>query len=150
MTPGVRPGTDPRVLVLDNEAAQALADPDSPKHRTALQYVDALAVRKSRRVSSRIVLPTVVRVEAGIDRRAAGSAAFNRLQIRDVLVTGALADQAAALRVVVGGSAVDACVAATAADESRAGAVVTVLTADLTDIPRLVAAADVHVAVRRI
>jgi predicted nucleic acid-binding protein len=150
MTPGVRPGTDPRVVVLDNEAAQALARSDHPKHARVMRFVDAVAVRKSRGTRARVVVPTVVRIEAGIDRRSPVAAAFNRLQVRDVPGTESVADEAAALRPLGGGSAVDACVAVTAVRAAGDDATVVVLTADLTDVPRLVAASGTTVVVRRI
>lgn len=148
MTPGVRPGTRPAVVVLDNEAAQALARRDHPKHTEALAFLVAAGGRSGRGPRAHVCVPTVVRVEAGIDRRAPGTAAFNRLRIHDVALDRPGADRAAGLR-HVGGSAVDACVAVTAGLSATASDVV-VLTADLTDIPRLLEAAGVDATTRRI
>lgn len=126
-------------IVLDNEAAQALADVRHPKHRSVLAYVDGSVRRAARRRSApSVVVPTAVRVEAQLDRRAANTSALGRMRVRDVPLDGHRADRAVELRAQAGGSAVDACVAEVAASEPGS---VTVLTADLTDIPALLAAA---------
>jgi len=135
-------------LVLDNEAAQGLADVRHPKHRSILAYVDARARRAGRRrLSPSILLLTVVRVEAALDRRAPSTTALGRMRVRDVPLDGPRADHAVELRARAGGSAVDACVAEVAASEPGP---VTVLTADLTDVPALLAAAGSRALVRRV
>ncbi len=135
-------------LVLDNEAAQALADVRHPKHRSVLAYVDARARRSGRRrVAPSILVPTAVRVEAELDRRSPSTTALGRMRVRDVPLDGHRADRAVALRGQAGGSTVDTCVAEVAASEPGP---VTVLTADLTDVPALLAEASSRAVVHRI
>ncbi len=147
MTPAVRPGARSAIVVLDNEAAQALATPHHPKPHLALSFLGAVATRSA---PARVYVPTVVRVEAGIDRRSPTTTAFNRLRIADVPLGSPAADQAARLHRVAG-SVVDACVAVAAADLSGTEpSEVVVLTADLTDLPPLLAEAGVKARVHRL
>ena len=140
--------TPDSTLVLDNEAVQALADVGHRKHRAVQAFVVARATR-SRRRSSRpaLLVPTVVRVEALLDRRAPSTSSLWRMQVRDVALDTSAADQAVALRSAAGGSATDACVAAAAA---AAPGPVTVLTSDLTDLPALLRAAESRAIVHRV
>jgi hypothetical protein len=148
MTPAVRPGPGAVAVVLDNEAAQALAEPVHAKHRTVVAYVLATSVRRRRGARSDVYVPTAVRVEAGIDRRAPGTAGFHRFRVTDLPLTTAAADRASALR-RIGGSVVDACVAVAAA-EVATDADVVVLTSDLTDVPRLLDAVGAEARAQRI
>lgn len=135
-------------LVFDNEAAQALVDPRHPKHRGVMGFVAAHATRARRqRTGLALLLPTVVRVEAGLDRRATTTTALGRLRVRDVVLDSGRADRAVGLRRLAPGSLVDACVAEAAASEAAS---VTVLTADLTDLPALLAAASSSSQVHRV
>lgn len=135
-------------LVLDNEAVQVLADPGHGKHRAVLRFIEAAATRNRRRGGAVALLaPTVVRVEAGLDRRAAPTVSLARLRVDDVALDTPRANRAAALR-HAGGSSVDACVVEVAA--SVTAGIVTVLTADFSDIPRLLAAAMSPAVVYRV
>lgn len=126
----------------------ALADPAHRKHRAVLSFVEAATSRNRRRPGTvDLLAPTVVRVEASLDRRVATTVNFARLRIADVALDTPRADRAAALR-RVGGSVVDACVAEVAAAVPSGG--VTVLTADLSDLPRLLAAASSYAVVHRV
>lgn len=136
------------VLVFDNEAAQALVDLRHRKHRAVMKFVTAHGIRAGRqRTGLALLLPTVVRVEAGLDRRATTTTALGRLRVRDVVLDSGRADRAVALRRVAPGSVVDACVAEVAAAQEGT---VTVLTADLTDIPALLAAVSSSARVHRV
>jgi hypothetical protein len=53
------------LIILDNEAIQALASPSHRKHRHALAYLQVIASRKQRAIDIQTVVPTTVRVEAG-------------------------------------------------------------------------------------
>lgn len=140
--------TPDSTLVLDNEAAQALADVGHRKHRAVMSFVVARATRSGRRRSRpALLVPTVVRVEALLDRRAATTSSLGRLQVRDVELDGAGADTAVSLRTAAGGSTTDACVAAAAAAVTGS---VTVLTSDLTDVPRLLKTAGSRAVVHPI
>lgn len=87
-----------RLVVLDNEAAQALADPTHPKHRQVLSHTQVVAGRKRRGVAIALAVPTAVRVEAGWDRTSPAWAFPNRLRIADVPLDAARASTAAAIR----------------------------------------------------
>lgn len=134
-----------RSVVLDNEAAQALLNPDHRKHRRTLAAVEAVTARALRRAgSARLVVPTAVRVEAGWDRRARGAAAINRLRFDDAPLDRPAADRAAGVRHALGVSVADAHLAAVIA--STAGPVA-VLTSDVADIRRIASHLDADVTV---
>jgi predicted nucleic acid-binding protein len=86
-----------RIVLLDNEAVQALRDPGHRKHRRVLDEVRIVAVRTASAMSVQIAVPTAVRVEAGWDRTAAAWAFVNRLGIVDVPLDVSQADAAAGI-----------------------------------------------------
>jgi predicted nucleic acid-binding protein len=87
-----------RLVVLDNEPVQALADPAHPKHRQALSQVQVVANRKRRAMPISIAVPTAVRVEAGWDRTSTAWAFLNRLRILDAPLDTTHANLAAGIR----------------------------------------------------
>lgn len=109
-----------RLVVLDNEPVQALADPAHPKHRQALSQLQVVASRKRRAMPISIAVPTAVRVEAGWDRTSPAWAFLNRLRILDVPLDATNASLAAGI-----GSRVSISVA-----DAHVGAVVQASTAD--------------------
>lgn len=116
------------VILLDNEAVQALGAVEHPKHRRVLSHIQVVAQRKRRAVPVNIQVPTTVRVEAGWDR-AAGSWAFaNRLRIADVVLDAAQANTAASIRERTSASVADAHLGAVI--RSTGAEQVTVLTSD--------------------
>ncbi|MGH3830479.1 MAG: hypothetical protein ACRDRS_08505 [Pseudonocardiaceae bacterium] len=124
-----------RSVVLDNEAVQAMLDPDHRKHRRVLAAVEAVTARSLRRAGSvRLVVPTAVRVEASWDRRAPGAAAINQLRADDAPLDRPAADHAADVRRVLGVSVADAHLAAVIANTTGP---VAVLTSDVADIHRI-------------
>ena len=124
-----------RTVVLDNEAVQALADPDHRKHRRVLAVLEAVAARNLRRAGSvRLVVPTAVRVEAGWDRRARGAAAVNRLRVADVALDAETTDQAAGMRAALAVSVADAHLGAVLETTAEPHAV---LTSDRKDLRRI-------------
>ena len=129
------PATDSRArtLVLDNEAVQALLDPDHPKHQRALAVVEATLVRSRR---TPLVVPTAVRVEAGWDRRTPHAAPVNRLRVRHQGLDGDATDSAAALRTALRVSVADAHLGVVCAALNGPHAV---LTSDVADVRRLAA-----------
>lgn len=134
-----------RITVLDNEAVQALADPRHRKHRRVLARVEAVAARNLRRAGlARLVVPTAVRVEAGWDRRAADSAALNRLRVEDTTLDAAAADRAAQVRRALWVSVADAHLAATLQATAGPHAV---LTSDVDDVHRIAGHLGVRVTV---
>jgi hypothetical protein len=124
------------LVVLDNDAVQALRDPAHPKHRQAVSYAQVIAGRKSRAAAIGVAVPTAVRVEAGWDRSSPAWAFPNRLRIADVPLDTAGASIAAAIRnrtrVSVADAHMGAVIQSVPADQ------VTVITSDPGDM-RLVA-----------
>ena len=123
-----------QLVVLDNEAVQALGDPAHPKHHRVLSHVQVVANRKRRAAQISLVVPTAVRVEAGWDRTSPAWAFLNRLRIADVPLDSTSASTAAAIRnrtkVSVADSHIGATVQASLATE------ITVLTSDPNDMRR--------------
>jgi len=87
-----------RVILLDNEAVQALADPAHPKHLRAVSHAQVAVSRKSRALPVSIAVPTAVRVEAGWDRTSPSWAFINRLRIADIPLDPGHANAAAGVR----------------------------------------------------
>ncbi len=87
-----------RLVLLDNEAVQALRDLSHPKHRKVISYVQVIADRKRRAEAINAAVPTAVRVEAGWDRTSPTWALPNRLRIADVPLDTQHANSAATIR----------------------------------------------------
>ena len=121
-----------QVVLLDNEAVQALADPGHANHRRVLSHVQVVAHRKRRSVPIRVEVPTSVRVEAGWDRTAPAWAFLNRLRIADAALDTTHADAAAAIRSRAGVSVADAHLGALI--RSASSERVTVITSDPDDM----------------
>jgi hypothetical protein len=127
--------TQPRTVVLDNEAVQALADVRHRKHRRALAELEAVAALNFwREDTTRVVAPTAVRVEAGWDRTDPRAARVNRLHIDDAPLDGAAANLAAQLRTTLDVSVADAHLGAVLATTPGPHAV---LTSDAEDVRRM-------------
>jgi hypothetical protein len=124
-----------RLVVLDNEAVQALRDPAHAKHRRVVSHVQVVASRKRRAEHIGIAVPTAVRVEAGWDRTSAAWAFPNGLRIADCPLDTSAANIAAALRARTGVSVADA--HAGAVMPSAPDAQVTVITSDPGDMRQL-------------
>src|ERR1700689_918557 len=130
------PSSMTQLVVLDNEAVQALQDPAHPKHRHVVSYAQVVASRKRRAAVVEVVVPTAVRVEAGWDRTAAAWVFPNRLRIADIPLASAGASTAAAIRNRTGVSVADAHLGAVI--QSASASQITVVTSDPGDM-RLVA-----------
>ena len=126
-------GSGPRVVVLDNEAVQAMLDPHHHRHRHAVALLEVTVGGGRRRTGSAPVVPTAVRVEAGWDRRAPRAAAVNRFHVVDVPLDGEGADRAAAVLSVLMVSVADAHLGATIAALGRCA----VITSDVDDVRRI-------------
>jgi predicted nucleic acid-binding protein len=124
-----------RVVLLDNEAVQALRDPAHRKHQRVLEEVEVALKRAVRTQRVRVAVPAAVRVEAGWDRTAAAWAFANRFRITDIPLEGGHANVAAGIANRMGVSVADAHLGAAikAADEDH----VTVLTSDPADMRRV-------------
>lgn len=120
-----------RTLLLDNEAVAALRDPHHPHHRAAMAAYEANRPARRRDPARRTMVPTAVRVEAGWDRTHPRAAAINRLQIHDVPLDPAAANEAARISAAHRVSVADAHLGAAIAITSGP---VTVLTSDPGDL----------------
>ena len=132
------------LVVLDNEAVQALSHPAHKKHVRVISHVQvAVAGRRGRSLPVTVVVPTAVRVEAGWDRSVPAWAFLNRLLIRDVALDGSTANLAASILADARVSVADAHIGAVI--QSAAATKVTVITSDPGDIRRVAAGQEVHV-----
>ncbi len=120
------------LVLLDNEAIQALGDVDHPKHRRVLSHIQVVAQRKRRAVQVSVAVPTTVRVEAGWDRTAASWALANHLRIGDETLDAAQANTAAMIRKRIDISVADAHLGA--AIRMTPSEPISVLTSDPSDI----------------
>ena len=96
------------LVLLDNEAVQALGGITHPKHRRMLSYVQVVTQRKRRAVQVNVATPTTVRVEAGWDRTAASWSFPNSLRIDDAVLDASQANSAASICAGTGVSVADA------------------------------------------
>ena len=133
-----------RLVILDNEAIQALMSADHPKHRRALAHVQVVGARKKKAVALELMVPTAVRTEAGWNRRAPHAAFINLLGIRDAPLDTATADEAASIVSAHGVSVADAHIGALVRSR-RQPAVIAVLTSDPDDIRTVTGAQDITV-----
>ncbi len=121
-----------RIILLDNEAVQALGNPGHPKHRRLVAHVQVVARRKARTLTIGIAIPTAVRVEAGWDRTDSAWAFVNQLRVADIPLGTKHADAAAAIRKRTGVSVADAHLGA--AIQGAESDHVTVITSDPRDM----------------
>lgn len=135
-----------QLVILDNEAVLALADPGHRKHRQVVSQFQVVADRKRRAAAIQLVVPTAVRVEAGWDRTSPAWAFPNRLRIADVPLDAAQASAAAKIRertrVSVADAHIGAVIGSASADQ------ITVVSSDPGDM-RLVAG-DIGITVAAI
>lgn len=133
------------LIILDNEAVQALASPAHRKHRQAIAYAQVIASRKRRAADTQAVVPTAVRVEAGWDRTSPAWALPNRLRITDSPLDPSAASTTAAIRTQSGVSVADAHIGAVIGTAQATH--ITVVTSDPNDIRRIAGDKAVIVAV---
>lgn len=124
-----------RAIILDNEAVQALSQPDHAKHRVVVAHLAGAVVRRRRRAMVHTVVPTAVRVEAGWDRSAGNAVAINRFRVVDAVLYTTTANVGAQIVGSTGASVADAHVGATV--RSRPTDDVVVLTSDPDDMVRV-------------
>jgi hypothetical protein len=121
-----------RLVVLDNEAVQALRAPGHPKHRHVVSHAQVVASRKRDAVAIQVVVPTAIRVEAGWDRTSPAWVFPNRLRIIDSPLDTSSASTAAGIRnrasVSVAGSHIGAVIQSAHDDQ------ITVITSDPDDM----------------
>jgi predicted nucleic acid-binding protein len=132
------------LIILDNEAVQALADPAHRKHRQALAYAQVVAIRKRRAADIETVVPTTVRVEAGWDRTSPTWTFPNRLRITDSPLDSTAASTAAAIRTQTSVSVADAHIGAVI--YSAQATHITVVTSDPADMRQVAGDKTVTIA----
>lgn len=132
-----------RLVVLDNEAVQALQDPAHPKHRQVVSHVQVVAGRKRRASAMAIVVPTTVRVEAGWDRASPAWAFPNQLRIADAPLDPPAANSAAAIRARIGVSVADAHLGALM--QSAPAVPITIITSDPRDMRQIAGDANLTI-----
>jgi hypothetical protein len=137
--------TPSRIVILDNEAVQALQSVGHPHHRRTLAHIQVVAQRKRKALPVDLVAPTAVRVEAGWDRTAPAAAFVNRLRIRDAALDGPAANVAAGIRARHEVSVANAHLGAVVAALAPKGAV-TVITSDPADVGKVVQPYPVTIA----
>lgn len=120
------------LVLLDNEAVQALSQPDHAKHRRVVSHMQVVARRKKQMAATQTAVPTSVRVEAGWDRTAPAAAFLNRLRVADTALDSAHADVAADIRRRMGVSIADAHMGA--AVRASTATRITVITSDPDDM----------------
>jgi hypothetical protein len=132
------------LVILDNEAVQALRDPGHPKHRHVVSQAQVVANRKRRAVAIRMVVPTAVRVEAGWDRTSPAWVFPNRLRIADIPLDTASANTAAGIRDRAGVSVADSHIGAVI--QPVPDGQITVVTSDPGDMRRVAGDKNITVA----
>ena len=132
------------LVVLDNEAVQALRDPGHPKHRHVVSQAQVVASRKRRAIAIQVIVPTAVRVEAGWDRTSPAWVFPNRLRIADSLLDTVSANIAAAIRDRIGVSVADSHIGAVI--QSAHDDQITLVTSDPRDMRLVAGGKDITVA----
>jgi len=133
-------------VVLDNEALQAAVLTTHPKHRRLMEVLQATTLRRR----ALVVVPTAVRVEAGVRRTDPSATALGRLGVEDVPLTGDRADAAVLLSQGASVSVVDGTVVQCAEELAERGHRVTVYTSDVRDLERLRGRTATPISVRRV
>jgi predicted nucleic acid-binding protein len=133
------------LVVLDNEAIQALSDPSHKKHVRVISHVRVVADRKSRGLPITVSVPTTVRVEAGWDRTMPAWAFLNQLLIGDLTLDGSSANIAASIRQAARVSVADAHIGAVI--QAATATKVTVITSDPHDVRRVAAEREINVVI---
>ena len=121
-----------RLVLLDNEAVQALADRAHRKHRRVVYELRIVASRITRGTQVGVAVPATVRVEAGWDRTSPAWALANRLPIADIPLGAEHADAAAGIQKRTRVSVTDAHLGA--AIQRASSEHVTVITSDPRDM----------------
>jgi len=123
------------VVVLDNEAVQALVDPQHAKHSRVLAHLESAVARRKRGDLTRVVVPCATRVEAGWDRSAPTRSAIKRFRVTDVALDSRQGDVAADIVGRERVSVADAHVGAAVTVNDWRGAII--LTSDPHDMRRV-------------
>ncbi|HET6186093.1 MAG TPA: hypothetical protein VFE59_03735 [Trebonia sp.] len=123
------------LVLLDNEAVQALGVPTHPKHLHVVSHVQVVASRKRRAMSITVAVPTSIRVEAGWNRTSPSWAFLNRLRVADLPLDALYANAAASIRQAAQVSVADAHIGAVI--QSASADRISVITSDPVDMRRI-------------
>jgi predicted nucleic acid-binding protein len=96
------------LILLDNEAVQAVRDSAHRKHHYVVGLILDAAKLRARSRPIRVAVPAAVRVEAGWDRTSPAWSSVNRFRIADVPLDTRHADAAAGIAKRTGVSVADA------------------------------------------
>lgn len=131
------------IVVLDNEAIQALGSQTHPKHRRLLALIERYQHRLEQGSRVSLIVPTSVRVEAAINRQEPKASFVNRIANQDHSLDSKCADRAADLRNKFRFlSVADAHVAAIV---TLSDAHVTIVTSDVKDFQKCLPPNDVQI-----
>lgn len=83
------------VVILDNEAVQAILQPHHPKFRAVASRLEAARWRSANHTRVTLHVPATVQVEAGWDRTSPGSVQINRYPVTISALDSPSADAAA-------------------------------------------------------
>lgn len=122
-------------VVLDNEAVQALVNPQHAKHTRVLAHLESAVARRRRGDLARVAVPCAVRVGAGWDRSAPTRSAIKRFRLTDVTLDSSQSDIAAGIVARERVSVADAHVGAAVTFHDWRDAVI--LTSDPNDMRRV-------------
>jgi predicted nucleic acid-binding protein len=131
------------LLILDNEAIQALSHHSHPKHRRMLAIIERFQSLLQRGFQATLIVPTTVRVEALINRQDPAASFVNRIANYDHSLDNLTADHAATLRQQFPFlSVVDAHIAALALVDKRD---IVLITSDTDDFENCLSSKDINI-----
>jgi hypothetical protein len=134
-----------RLVLLDNEAVQAVRDLSHRKHRQVVSLAQVVSTRKRSGAAIDVEIPAAVRVEAGWDRTSPTWAFPSRLRIADIPLGAIHSSLADAIRDRTGVSVADAHLGAVV--RSSRAEQITVVTSDPGDMRRVAGDRIITVAV---
>lgn len=130
------------VVLLDNEAVQAMVDPRHSKHRRVIAHLESAVARRSRGDLTTVLVPCAVRVEAGWNRAGRTHSAIKRFRVADVTLDSRHSNAAADILVRERVSVADAHVGAVVTSSRWSAPVI--LTSDPDDMRRVCAPTRVN------
>lgn len=125
------------MVILDNEAVQAILQPHHPKFRSVAARVEAARWRSANHTQVSLHVPATVQVEAGWDRTSPRAARLNRYPITISPLDASTADAAARLFTEHSVTPADAHIGVLCQKHATRDTRVIILTSDPEDILRV-------------
>ena len=125
------------VVILDNEAVQAILQPHHPKFRSVAARVEAARWRSANHTQVSLHVPATVQVEAGWDRTSPRAARLNRYPITINPLDASTADAAARIVAEYSVTPANAHIGVLCQKHATGNIRVIVLTSDPEDIVRV-------------